>query len=40
MAELSPALERMAGLYAELIRKGVSQLTKFRPCYGHVLKSC
>ncbi len=26
MAELSPALERMAGLYAELIQKGVKSI--------------
>ena len=26
MAELSPALERMAGLYAELIRNGVKSI--------------
>ena len=26
MAELSPALERMAGLYAELIRKGMKSI--------------
>lgn len=26
MAELNPALERMAGLYAELIRKGVKSI--------------
>ena len=26
MAELTPALERMAGLYAELIRKGVKSI--------------
>ena len=26
MAELSPALERMAGLYVELIRKGVKSI--------------
>ena len=26
MAELTPALERMAGLYAELIREGVKSI--------------
>ena len=26
MAELSPALERMAGLYVELIREGVKSI--------------
>lgn len=26
MAELTPALERMAGLYAELIQKGVKSI--------------
>ena len=26
MAELSPALERMVGLYVELIRKGVKSI--------------
>ena len=26
MAELTPALERMAGLYADLIRKGVKSI--------------
>ncbi len=26
MAELTPALERMAGLYAELIRNGVKSI--------------
>ena len=26
MVELSPALERMAGLYADLIRKGVKSI--------------
>ena len=35
MAELTPALERMAGLYAELIQKGVKSIdevpTMLRP---------
>ena len=41
MAELSPALERMAGLYAELIQKGVKSIDEvpsmLRACVAELL---